>query len=109
MIIDFNNEKAKQIPNFKGGENIFNAKIFYDDNNKILYGSLEKGASIGYHTHETNSEIIYILKGEGKLIYDGESETASKGMCHYCPKGHSHSLCNESDELLEFFAVVPEH
>ena len=30
-----------------------------------------------------------------------------KGDCHYCPKGHTHSLINNSDEDLVFFAVVP--
>jgi len=66
------------------------------------------GASIGVHTHETNSEIIYITKGTGRVLMDGEYEKLEVGMCHYCPKGHTHSLMNDSDAELEFFAVVPE-
>ena len=30
------------------------------------------------------------------------------GACHYCPKGHAHSLQNTGPLPLEFFAVVPE-
>ena len=45
-----------------------------DKNNKILLGTLEPGASIGLHTHETNSEIIYILSGKGKVLFEGEYE-----------------------------------
>lgn len=108
MIIDFNNEQAKVIPNFKGGEKSISAKMHFDGVNRILHGVLESGASIGLHTHETNSEIIYFLSGRGKVLYDGKYETVEQGMCHYCPKGHSHSLINDSDNDLVFFAVVPE-
>lgn len=108
MVIDFKNEKATVIPNFKGGEKSISAKMFFDGNNRILHGVLESGATIGVHTHETNSEIIYFLKGRGKVLYDGEYEKVEEGMCHYCPKGHTHSLINDSDSDLEFFAVVPE-
>ncbi len=35
-------------------------------------------------------------------------ETVTAGGCHYCPKGHSHSLVNNGTEDVVFFAVVPE-
>ncbi len=108
MIIDLKNVKTTVLPNFYGGEESLSAKMFTDSKNKILHGTLESGASIGVHTHETSSEIIYILEGRGKVLYDGEYEQIEKGMCHYCPKGHSHSLINESESDLVFFAVVPE-
>ena len=63
--------------------------------------------SIGWHQHVGNTEPYYILKGEGKVIYDGEELPLSAGMCHYCPNGHTHSLINNSGGALEFFAVVP--
>ena len=108
MIFDFNNEEATVMPNFKGGEKSICAKMHFDGKNRILHGVLESGATIGVHTHETNSEIIYFLSGRGKVLYDGEYEEVEKGMCHYCPKGHTHSLINDSDSDLVFFAVVPE-
>ena len=108
MIIDFNKEEAKVIPNFKGGEKSISAKMHFDGVNRILHGVLESGATIGLHTHETNSEIIYFLSGKGKVLYDGGSERVTPGQCHYCPKGHSHSLINDGAEDLCFFAVVPE-
>lgn len=108
MKIDFANMEEKQLPHFKGGEKLFHAKMYTDELGKIMRGRLEPGASIGLHTHDTNSEIIYILKGSGKVIYDDTQETLNFGDCHYCPKGHTHSLINDSDADLEFFAVVPE-
>lgn len=41
------------------------------------------------------------------MLYDGAYEDVEAGVCHYCPKGHSHSLINNSDADLVFFAVVP--
>ena len=51
--------------------------------------------------------VIAYVKGKGIVLYDGEYEDVSEGLCHYCPKGHSHSLINNSEEDLIFFAVVP--
>ena len=52
--------------------------------------------------------MIYILQGEGKALYEDREEELYAGVCHYCPKGHSHSVINNSDEDLIFFAVVPQ-
>lgn len=107
MLIDFSRMEEQVIPQFLGGEGTTRARMRVDELGKIMRGMLEPGASIGLHTHETSSEIIYILSGTGKVLYDGTYETLSAGSCHYCPKGHSHSLMNDSDGNLEFFAVVP--
>lgn len=107
MLIDFSQMEEQVIPQFLGGEGSIRAKMRVDELGKILHGVLEPGSSIGLHTHETSSEIIYILAGKGKVLCDGEYEPLSAGSCHYCPKGHSHSLINDSDAPLEFFAVVP--
>jgi len=108
MIIDFEAMPEVTIKNFRGGQNETVARMFSDENGKIMYGKLKPGASIGLHTHETSSEIIYIIYGQGKVLYDGDTEEVKAGICHYCPKGHSHSLINDSNENLVFFAVVPE-
>ena len=49
-----------------------------------------------------------MVKGTGMVLYDDGMEALPAGSCHYCPKGHSHSLRNESDETITFYAVVPE-
>ena len=108
MVINFSEMKETVIPQFYGGEKEIRAKMQVDNTNKILYGTLEPGASIGLHTHETSSEIIYFIHGAGKVLYDGEYERVRSGLCHYCPKGHSHRLINDGDQDLVFFAVVPQ-
>ena len=106
MKFDYNQIEAKVLPNFKNGEKELRVKMYDDELNKIMRGTLIPGASIGLHTHENNSEIIYIISGHGVAIIDGKQEEVGPNICHYCKKGSSHTLINNSNETLEFFAVV---
>ena len=108
MLIDYNKQQPTAYPNFKGGEGTMNACIFFDGHNRILNARLEPGASIGLHCHETSSEIMFFRSGTGVAIIDGVEETVGAGLCHYCPKGSSHTLINTGTEDLCFYAVVPE-
>lgn len=109
MLIKFDEMEEKIHPRFKDGEGALAARMHVDPNNKIMRGRLEPGCTVGLHTHDTSSEIIYILSGTGKVLYDGAYEPLGPGSCHYCPQGHEHSLINDGPENLIFFAVVPEH
>ena len=109
MIIDFNNIEVSLMPQFKGGKGVTKTQMFNDGTNKIMRGCLDPGCTIGYHCHDTSSEIIYVLGGQARCLYDDGEELLSPGQCHYCPKGHSHSLINASaTETLTYFAIVPE-
>ena len=108
MRVKFEHIEEEIIPHMRGGEKSFAVKSFSDGLCKIMRGRLIPGASIGLHTHESNCEVIYVLQGEGKVLCDGEYEELSAGACHYCPKGHAHSLINDGDAELLFFAVIPE-
>ncbi|SCW32217.1 Cupin domain-containing protein [Ruminococcaceae bacterium YRB3002] len=107
MVIDF--DSAEWTPNyeFKGGKGTFYNKMTTDGSTKIMLGRLEPGASIGYHRHTGEAEMLYVLSGSGiELVDDGEVAVCP-GECHYCQDGHSHSLINtsESDDLV-FFSVI---
>ena len=108
MIIDFGQMEETVIKNFYGGQSDTTSRMFADEKNRIMHGKLEPGASIGIHKHETGSEIVYILKGTGKAVFNDTQEELRPGMCHYCPKGCSHGLVNDGSESLIFFAVVPQ-
>ncbi len=109
MKIDFDQIEETVIPRFKGGEGETRCRMLFDGGNKIMRGCLMPGCTIGYPCHETSSEMIYILSGEARCLYDDGEERLLPGQCHYCPKGHSHSLINASStEPLTYFAVVPE-
>jgi mannose-6-phosphate isomerase-like protein (cupin superfamily) len=110
MLIDFSKINTESIPNFRGGKGCFDVKMFTDPGkNKIMYGRLAPGASIGMHRHEGNCEIIYFLEGRGRMLTGGGAEEVGAGLCHYCPVGHEHSLVNDGEVDLVFFAVVAQN
>lgn len=107
-MIDFSKIEETSLQNFYGGKGALIASMFTDDKNRILKGRLVPGSTIGLHTHETSSEIIFILSGNGKAILDGAEEKLSAGDCHYCKKGSEHTLINDGIEDLIFYAVIPQ-
>ncbi|MCF0134689.1 MAG: cupin domain-containing protein [Blautia sp.] len=68
--------------------------------------TLNPGCSIGYHVHENDSELFYIMQGTAKYT-DGDTEkTVTAGDVTICPKGTGHSIANETDEVVEVIAVI---
>ena len=108
MLIDFEKLPESVLHQFKDGVGDTRAHMHTDELNRIMLTELAPGVSIGLHTHDTSSEIIYILSGRGKALFDGGEEPLYPGVCHYCPKGSSHSVINDGDQVLRFFAVVPQ-
>ena len=82
MRIVFDDIKESLAPNFKGGEKSFASRAYSDGKNKMMKGRLVPGASIGLHRHEGNCEMIYVLEGSGKMLYDGGEERLSAGDFH---------------------------
>ena len=70
MLFNFDDMEETILHNFNGGKNDTKAKMFIDENVKILYGTLEPGSSIGLHTHEKNSETVYCISGEATIIME---------------------------------------
>lgn len=108
MILDLKQIPETIAPHFKGGEKEMAMRAYADGKNRIMLNRLVPGASVGLHTHEGSSEIIYILEGGAKVLYDGEELRIEAGQVHYCPEGHTHSLINDTENDLVFFAVVPQ-
>jgi len=108
MVLDFNKIEEQILEGFKGGDKSVNVKMFFDGTNRIMKFRIFSGSSIGMHTHDTNCEVMFFTKGEGHVIYDGERMAVRAGDVHYCPKGHSHTLINDSEDVLELSAVVAQ-
>lgn len=106
MVLDFEKIKEEIRPEFKGGKGAYIVRAFEEGTSKLMLGRLDPGSSIGLHTHENDAEAIYIISGEADIIYDDKTERALPGECHFCPKGHSHSLRNNGSGPLVYFAAV---
>lgn len=107
-IIDFDSIAEDMQTNFKGGEGNVAFRIFKDDLNKVMRVRMTPHSSVGQHSHETDSEIIMVLQGSGKIVFDGQELPIHEGQVHYCPKGHGHTIINDTDEELHLCCVVPQ-
>ena len=66
--------------------------------------TLNPGCSIGYHVHEKDAELFYILIGTAE--YNGEMRTVSAGDVTICPAGTGHGIANRTDGVVELVAVI---
>ncbi len=68
--------------------------------------TLKSGCSIGFHVHENDSELFYILSGSAEYNDNGEIKTVTAGDVTICPAGTGHGIENRSEETVEFIAVI---
>ena len=57
------------------------------------------------HVHDTQEEVIYILKGKGEIYFNGIPEEIEPGSCIFIPPGVEHSINNTSNEILKLAYV----
>ncbi len=69
--------------------------------------TLNPGCSIGYHVHEGDAELFYILKGTAEYSDNGTITQVSAGDVTICPAGTGHGIANRTDEVVELVAVIP--
>ena len=108
MLIDFNRIKEVTIPGMNCGTGEITARMYMDEQGKIIPTVIHTGGSIGLHKHPTSDDINYILSGAGKAICDGQEEILSAGTCHICKKGSEHSIANTGNEDLVLLTIVVE-
>lgn len=68
--------------------------------------TLNPGCSIGFHVHEGDTELYYILKGEADYNDNGTMCTVSAGDVTFCPNGTGHGIANNGDDVVEFIALI---
>ena len=77
---------------------------------EIGWMTLQKGASIGLHTHAVNEDSYIIISGEG-IFTDGTGKetVVHAGDITIARPGQSHALRNEKDEPLVFLDVIAQN
>jgi len=68
--------------------------------------TLNPGCSIGYHTHEHETEFYYILKGEAVFNDNGAEMIFRAGDLGITGNGEGHAIENRSDEPMEMIALI---
>ena len=90
-----------QLTNFING-----ADELYNKGRLFAKITLQPGCGIGYHVHEKDSEIFYILKGTAQYNDNGVEKEVTAGDVTICPAGEGHAIHNATDEVVELVAVI---
>lgn len=108
MLINFNKIEEITVSGMNQGTGQMSARMYMDQEGKIIPCRIHAGGSIGMHGHPTSDDINYILSGTGKAVCDGQEEILGPGTCHICKKGSEHSIINTGSEDLVMLTVVVE-
>ena len=68
--------------------------------------TLKPGCGIGYHTHENESELFYVMKGSVLYNDNGVECTLGAGDVMICPAGTGHAVSNNGEDIAELCAVI---
>jgi len=67
---------------------------------------LAAGSSIGFHRHEGEEEIFYILSGSGEVNEGGPASPIGPGDAMHTGDGAGHAIANTGTGPLDFLAVI---
>ena len=68
--------------------------------------TLKPGCSIGYHEHEGEAELFYVIKGDALYNDNGTEYAVHAGDVMRCPAGSGHAVANNGTEDVELCAVI---
>ena len=68
--------------------------------------TLKPGCGIGFHVHEKDSELFYLMKGEAIYNDNGVESLVRAGDVMLCPAGTGHAITNNGEEDVELCAVI---
>ncbi|MBO5306101.1 MAG: cupin domain-containing protein [Clostridia bacterium] len=112
MIIKASNCKVDARKNMKGGDGTVYVTEFVTPkelNDKgRLFGNihLDPGASIGYHVHEGESELFYVVRGEAVYNDNGTEYPISAGDTAIVTAGNGHAVANRGTEPVDLVALI---
>lgn len=100
------------VESFRGGKgtvnfvHIFNPEEMTGSVRRCVLIRLAPGNSIGYHLHQGEEEIYYIVKGSAKVNVNGDVQLLGPGDGVLTGGGRGHSIENVGEDTLEVVSVI---
>ncbi|MDD3348253.1 MAG: cupin domain-containing protein [Bacilli bacterium] len=111
MLTSFNKEKQQEVLNMRGGEGrVFIEKLEPRLHHMKMYARIviPAGSSIGFHFHETDEEMVYVLSGKGEVTMGEQKMIMNEGAINITKQSESHSIKNIFSEDLVLLAIINE-
>lgn len=70
---------------------------------------LEPGSSIGFHRHDNEEEVFYVVKGRAEADDDGKVSLLNPGDTILTGGGAGHAIKSVGDTALELLAVISKY
>ena len=64
------------------------------------------GQCTGFHAHNDDVELFYLLEGELVFVEDGSETVLKPGDCTSTTRGSKHQIINRSEDMAKVLAVV---
>jgi mannose-6-phosphate isomerase-like protein (cupin superfamily) len=112
MIIKANACKTDARTNMKGGDGTVLVTEFVSaaelNQKGRLFSNihLDPGASIGYHVHEGESELFYVVRGEAVYNDNGTEYPISASDTAIVTPGNGHCVANRGTEPVDLIALI---
>jgi len=101
MVLSFDNIKKLANKNL-----VFRKAICKGAFSELVVMSIPPWGELGEEKHEKADEILFIVDGKGKLILDGQTESAHKHDAIFVTAGQVHNLKNIGDGDLKIISVL---
>ena len=98
--------------NMRGGDgsviisHLADAGEMYGKNRLFAEILIKPGCSIGYHIHENETEMFFIISGTALYDDNGTIYDLSPGDVSVTPSGQGHSIANNGNVDLELIALI---
>jgi quercetin dioxygenase-like cupin family protein len=66
---------------------------------------LLEGGAVKPHIHETHTEFVYVIKGNGRLLVNEKEVPVGPGSVHFNPIGETHGLKNVDKAELVILSI----
>jgi quercetin dioxygenase-like cupin family protein len=111
MIITQKDMSIEKRENMRGGSGVVEIKTLVGKellkNARLMAEiSIPKGAGIGEHPHEKETEYFIVLSGKGVVNDNGVTKEVSKGDVLITGGGAIHGVKNIDDEELRMIALI---
>ena len=112
MVIKSSDTIKSISENPRGGTGIVISNRYLDSNELdndltgFYLNELEVGSEIGYHVHEGEEEIYYIIEGNGIITDNAEKIEIKAGDVIYTKSGEGHGMKNTGDKPIRFLAFI---
>ncbi|MFA6715011.1 MAG: cupin domain-containing protein [Victivallales bacterium] len=97
----------------RGGEGKVKIEHLWDEKNELKGPTrlmakitLEPGCGIGFHNHDNEEEIFYIIKGSAEADDNGKTVILNAGDTILTGNGAGHSIKCHGNEAVEMTAVI---